>query len=131
MDILITAIVIISIFVGLRFLLQRRAQRSKGKKNDLSIFDDKIKTLLKSEKSLLYFFTPTCGACKSQTPIIDDTISTVLLFPASFTELLIKQSLKPNTSAKRGTIIKLIRNKKTVNQPRHISNYLSLTQHLI
>jgi hypothetical protein len=67
----------------------------------------------------------------SQTPIIDDTISTVLLFPASFTELLIKQSLKPNTSAKRGTIIKLIRNKKTVKQPRHISNNLSLTQHLI
>jgi len=71
MYILITAIVIISIFVGLRFLLQKRAQRSKGKEIDLSIFDDKIKTLLKSEKSLLYFFTPTCGACKSQTPIID------------------------------------------------------------
>jgi len=31
----------------------------------------------------------------------------ILLFPASFTERPIKQSLKPNTSAKRETIINL------------------------
>jgi hypothetical protein len=42
-----------------------------------------------------------------QTPIIDVTISTILLFPASFTETIIMQSLKPSTSAKPGTIIKL------------------------
>lgn len=71
MDILITAIVIISVFVGLRFLMKKKAQRSKGKQVDVSIFDDKIQTLLKSKKSILYFYTPTCGACKSQTPIID------------------------------------------------------------
>ena len=71
MDILITALVIIFVFVGLRFLMQKRAQRSKGKEVNISIFDDKIKNLLTSEKSILYFFTPTCGACKSQTPIID------------------------------------------------------------
>jgi hypothetical protein len=53
-----------------------------------------------------------------QTPIIDDTISTILLFPASFTELYIKQSLKPNTSAKRGTIIKLLQKKTTGTQTR-------------
>ena len=71
MDILITVLVIITVFVGLRFLMQKRAQRSKGKEVNSSIFDDKIKKLLKSEKSILYFYTPTCGACKSQTPIID------------------------------------------------------------
>ncbi len=71
MDILITAIVIISVFVGLKFLMQKRAQRSKGKEVDISIFDDNIQKLLRSKKSILYFYTPTCGACKSQTPIID------------------------------------------------------------
>jgi len=71
MDILITAIVIISLFVGLRLFMQKRAQRSKGKDVDISIFDDKVKSLLKGEKSILYFYTPTCGACRSQTPIID------------------------------------------------------------
>ena len=72
MDILITVVVIISVFIGLRFLMQKRAQRSKGKEVDISIFDEKIIGLLKSEKSILYFYTPTCGACKSQTPIIDN-----------------------------------------------------------
>jgi len=71
MDVLITVLVIITVFVGLKFLMQKRAQRSKGKEVDISIFDEDIKTLLKSEKSILYFYTPTCGACKSQTPIID------------------------------------------------------------
>ena len=71
MDILIAVVVIMSVFIGLRFLMQKRAQRSKGKEVDISIFDDKIKRLLKSEKSILYFYTPTCGACKSQTPTID------------------------------------------------------------
>ena len=71
MDILIAVVVIMSVFIGLRFLMQKRAQRSKGKEVDISIFDDKIKRLLKSEKSILYFYTPACGACRSQTPIID------------------------------------------------------------
>ncbi len=71
MDILVAVVVIMSVFIGLRFLMQKRAQRSKGKEVDISIFDDKIKRLLKSEKSILYFYTPTCGACRSQIPIID------------------------------------------------------------
>jgi hypothetical protein len=67
-----------------------------------------------------------------QTPIIDDTISMILLFPASFTERPIKQSLKPNTSAKRGTYNKPFSVMKTLTLKRgHISNNLSLTQHLI
>lgn len=71
MDILITAIIIIAAFISLRFFMQKKAQRAKGKKVDISIFDDKVKSLLSGKKSILYFYTPTCGACKSQTPIID------------------------------------------------------------
>ena len=71
MDILITVIIIISVFIGLRMLMQKKAQRAKGKEVDISIFDDKIRGLLKGNKSLLYFYTPTCSACRAQTPIID------------------------------------------------------------
>jgi len=71
MDILVAVVIIMSVFIGLKFLMQKRAQHSKGKEVDISIFDDKIKRLLKSEKSILYFYTPTCGACRSQTPIIN------------------------------------------------------------
>ena len=71
MDILITAVAIVLLFVVLKFFIQKRAQRTKGKEVNISLFDDNVKKLLKSKKSILYFFTPTCGACKSQTPIID------------------------------------------------------------
>ena len=52
--------------------MQKRAQKSKGKSIDISIFNDEIKTLLNGNKSILYFYTPTCGACKAQTLIIDE-----------------------------------------------------------
>ena len=52
--------------------MEKRASRAKGKLVDLSIFDDDIKNLLSKEKSILYFFTPTCGACRSQTPIVEE-----------------------------------------------------------
>ncbi len=71
MDIAITALTIIVLMLILKFIMQKRAQKSKGKTVDLTIFDDQIKTLLKGEKSILYFNTPTCGACKTQAPIID------------------------------------------------------------
>ena len=71
MDIAITALTIIVLMLILKFIMQKRAQKSKGKTVDLTIFDDQIKTLLKGEKSILYFYTPTCGACKTQVPIID------------------------------------------------------------
>ncbi len=71
MDILITVLIIISVFFGFRHLIQKRAARAKGKIIDSSIFDDRIKSLLAKEKSILYFYTPTCGACRSQAPIID------------------------------------------------------------
>lgn len=71
MDVLITVVVILSVFLGFRLLMQKRASHAKGKVIDSSIFDEKIKNLLAKEKSILYFYTPTCGACRSQAPIID------------------------------------------------------------
>ncbi|MDA3860261.1 MAG: thioredoxin family protein [Melioribacteraceae bacterium] len=71
MDIAITALVIIGFMIILKVIMQKRAQKSQGKSIDASLFDDEIKTLLSGNKSILYFFSPTCGVCKSQAPIID------------------------------------------------------------
>lgn len=71
MDILITVLLIISIFIGLRYLTQKRAAKARGKEIDPSLFEDKIQDLLNSSKSILYFYTPTCSACKAQGPIIE------------------------------------------------------------
>lgn len=71
MDIAITALTIIVFMLALKFIMQKRGQKSKGKFIDISIFNDEIKTLLNGNKSILYFYTPTCGACKAQGAIID------------------------------------------------------------
>ncbi len=71
MEIAITALTIIILMLVLKFVLQMRAQKSQGKSIDTSLFDEEIKILLNGGKSILYFYTPTCGACKAQTPIID------------------------------------------------------------
>jgi len=71
MDIAIVALTIIVFMFTLKFIMQKRAQKSKGKSVDISLFNDDIKTLLSGDKSILYFYTPTCGACKTQAPIID------------------------------------------------------------
>lgn len=43
----------------------------KGKK--IPSFSGEIgKKIQKGDKLLLYFYTPTCGACKSMTPVIDE-----------------------------------------------------------
>ena len=72
MDIAIVALAIIIFMLTLKYSMQLRAQNSKGKSVDTSIFNDEIKTLLNGNKSILYFYTPTCGACKTQAPIIDE-----------------------------------------------------------
>lgn len=71
MDIAITAIIIIAFILTLKFITQRRSEKTKGKSVDISLFDDEIKNLLYGNKSILYFYTPSCGVCKSQAPIID------------------------------------------------------------
>ncbi|MCF6270470.1 MAG: thioredoxin family protein [Melioribacteraceae bacterium] len=71
MDIAITAFTIIILMLILKFIMERRAQKSQGKLIDVSIVSEEVKALLTGSKSILYFYTPTCGVCKTQSPIID------------------------------------------------------------
>jgi len=71
MDITFTFGVILIMFFGMKMLIQRRAQKSKGNEIDVSMLDYETRNLLMKEKSILYFYTPTCHACKTQAPIID------------------------------------------------------------
>ena len=52
--------------------MKKKAERAQGKSIDISLFSGEIKTLLNGNKSILYFYTPACGACKTQAPIIDE-----------------------------------------------------------
>lgn len=56
---------------ALQFLMTIAAKKSKGKK--LSGLNGKLKNLERNDsKGLVYFFSPSCHACKAQTPIIKE-----------------------------------------------------------
>lgn len=71
MDIGITVGVIVVLMLSLKLFAQKKLQRVKGKSINISIFTNEIQNLLNGKKSILYFYTPSCGACKAQSPIID------------------------------------------------------------
>ena len=60
---------IIALFIAMQFNMIRIAKKSKGIK--LSGLKGELKVLeKKGSKGLVYFFSPSCHACKTQTPLI-------------------------------------------------------------
>jgi thioredoxin 1 len=61
---------IVGFIVFMRLLAWFSSVLKKGKK--IAPFSGEIgRKIQRGEKLLLYFYTPTCGACKSMTPVID------------------------------------------------------------
>ncbi len=71
MNITIVAVLLILFMFSLKYFMQKKAKKSQGKSVNIDLFNDEIKALLNQKKSIIYFYTPTCGACKAQAPIID------------------------------------------------------------
>ena len=71
MEYVIIVAVIFLFFFGMRFFMLIKTKAKVGAEVDISKFDPKTKEMLKSNKSILYFYTPTCRACKTQAPVID------------------------------------------------------------
>lgn len=64
-------LVIVLLVFALQFLMTIAAKKSKGIK--LAGLRGKLKSLEKTgSKGLVYFFSPSCHACKAQTPIIKE-----------------------------------------------------------
>ncbi|HKI77218.1 MAG TPA: thioredoxin family protein [Ignavibacteriaceae bacterium] len=62
---------IILLIFSLQFMMIIAARKSKGKK--ITGLQGKLKDLeKKGSKGLVYFFSPSCHACKAQTPIIKE-----------------------------------------------------------
>jgi thioredoxin 1 len=63
--------VIVGFFVVMRLFVWVNGRIKKGKK--IAPFSGEIgQRIQKGEKLLLYFYSPSCGACKSMTPVIDE-----------------------------------------------------------
>jgi thioredoxin 1 len=64
-------LVIIGFFVIMRILIWVNGRIKKGK--TIQPFAGDIgRKIQAGERMLLYFYSPTCGACKSMTPLIDE-----------------------------------------------------------
>jgi thioredoxin 1 len=62
---------IVGFFVFLRLLAGFNGRMKKGKV--IEPFSGEISRKIQSgEKLLLYFYSPSCGACKAMTPVIDE-----------------------------------------------------------
>ncbi len=71
MDYLIFISVVVIIVFSMRFFMMKKARKNMGKEVDVSLFDSTTAKMLSKNKSIIYFYTPTCGNCKVQAPIID------------------------------------------------------------
>lgn len=72
MNVLLIAVGIIVIILALQFYFKSRLQKQTGKVIPTADLPEDIKKLLSKEKSLIYFFSPTCHNCKHQTPIVEN-----------------------------------------------------------
>ena len=64
-------VAIIGFFVLMRLFVWVSGNMKRGKK--IPFFAGELgERIQKGEKLLLYFYTPSCGACKSMTPVIDE-----------------------------------------------------------
>lgn len=61
----------IALFIGMQSIMVFAAKRTRGKK--LAGLSGKLKPLERNGSTgLVYFFSPSCRACKMQTPVIKD-----------------------------------------------------------
>ncbi|HEX2869152.1 MAG TPA: thioredoxin family protein [Ignavibacteriales bacterium] len=58
-------------FISMQLLMVRMAKRSKGVQ--INGLEGSLKNLeKKGSRGLVYFYSPSCGACRAQTPIIKE-----------------------------------------------------------
>lgn len=68
---LYVVLAIVGFFVFIRLLAWFNGRMKKGKA--IQPFTGEISRKIQSgEKLLLYFYSPSCGACKTMTPVIDE-----------------------------------------------------------
>ncbi len=61
-------------FMGMQYLMVLRSKRNKGKR--VGQVGGKIgRAIASGGKAMVYFYSPSCRACKYQTPVIDRLIS--------------------------------------------------------
>jgi len=73
-SVLLIVLVFVGFFIFMRLLVWVNGKLKKGKK--IPPFTGEIgERIQKGDKLLLYFYTPSCGACKAMTPVVDEMMN--------------------------------------------------------
>ena len=72
---LLIVLVFVGFFVIMRLMVWVSGKLKKGKK--IPPFSGELGARIqKGDKLLLYFYTPSCGACKTMTPVVEEMMDT-------------------------------------------------------
>ena len=72
---LLIVLVFVGFFVIMRLMVWVSGKLKKGKK--IPPFSGELgERIQKGDKLLLYFYTPSCGACKTMTPVVEEMMDT-------------------------------------------------------
>jgi thioredoxin 1 len=72
---LLIVLVFVGFFVIMRLMVWVSGKFKKGKK--IPPFSGELgERIQKGDKLLLYFYTPSCGACKTMTPVVEEMMDT-------------------------------------------------------
>mgnify|MGYP005865366977 FL=1 len=69
--IILIIFVFFTLIIGFQFFLITKSKAMKGKKIDFQKVRPELREKFKNDKTIVYFYSPTCTACKYQTPIIE------------------------------------------------------------
>ena len=73
-SILLIVLVFVGFFVFMRVMVWVNVKLKKGKK--IPPFSGEIgERIQKGDKLLLYFYSPSCGACKAMNPVVDEMMN--------------------------------------------------------
>jgi thioredoxin 1 len=84
--VLIIIVAILVLFFLMQIWIVRKSKSRKGKQLD-NVGGEIGKAMAKHQSLILYFFTPTCAACRTQTPMVEELKKS---FPNIFSVDLLK-----------------------------------------
>ncbi len=82
----IIAGLLIILFFFAQFRMYRKSKRTVGTPVPYEKISDKLQSLIENEKSIIYFYSPNCHACKQQTPVMEELgeeVQNVIMIDAS------------------------------------------------
>ncbi|MBF9014294.1 thioredoxin family protein [Oceanispirochaeta sp. M1] len=71
MNILSTIVIVIALYFGFQYFMIFKMKQKKGKAAP-ELSGSYGKAVKNSKTSLFYFYSPSCGACRSMTPLVED-----------------------------------------------------------